>query len=96
MQIIADCLSFGKGVGYFAMLSEGMQLPIGFTIAANGQVCIPEGITHRIFVNVTQSRRKLFNNLKPGTTYYLYYVLMVGDTVGLISDCVPISSTAVL
>lgn len=96
LQIIADCLPFGTGVGYCAILSEEVQLPIGFTMAANGQVCIPEVITHRIFVNVTQSRRKLFNNLKPGTTYYLYYVLMVGDTVGLLSNCVPVSSAAVL
>lgn len=96
LQIIADCLPFGKGVGYCAILCEGAQLPVGVSIAANGQICVPVGTTTRIFVNVTQSRRKLFNNLKPGTTYYLYYVLMVGDVVGLISDCIPISSAPVL
>jgi len=90
-QLVTNCKSIASGVGYFAILSEGAQLMAGFTITSNGQVCIPEGMTNRVFINVTASRRKIFNNLLPNTQYYLTYVLICGDTVGLMSDPVPVS-----
>ena len=91
LQLITDCKAVGIGVGYFAILSEGVPLVAGFTISSNGQVCIPEGMTNRVFVNVTQAKKKIFNNLLPNMQYYLTYVLIYGDTVGLKSDQVPVS-----
>jgi len=92
LQLITNCTSFGTGVGYFAILSEGIPLPAGFTISSIGEVCIPQELTNRIFLNVTQTRRKVFSNLLPNKTYYLYYILMIGDVVGVISVGVPVGT----
>jgi len=92
LQIVTDCTAFGAGVGYFAILSEGVPLDSGAIVGSNGQLYIPEDVTNAIYVNFIQGRKKYFNNLKPSTTYYLYYVLMYGETVGTISAGVPVGS----
>ena len=92
LQIVSDCIAFGTGVSYFVILSETLQLPDGFTISSSGQVCMPAGMTNRDFVNVTKNKKKRFSNLTPNTQYYLYYVLVYGETVGLMSAPVTVGS----
>jgi len=85
LQLITNCIAFAPKAGYTAILSEGMPLMAGFSIGSNGQIHIPLGTTNRIFINSTATRRKLFNNLMPSTTYYLYYIQMIGDVVSQMS-----------
>ena len=92
LQLVTDCIPLGKGVGYTAILSEGMPLMAGFSIDSNGQIHIPAGMTNRVFINSTATRKKLFNGLLPSTTYYLYYIQMVGDVVSQMSAAVPVAS----
>lgn len=84
-QFITDCKSYGPKVGYFAIISEGIVLPKEVTLSSKGQLFIPLECNINIFTSITTTKRKTFSNLKPGTTYYVYYVLTYGpETVGFL------------
>lgn len=85
-QILTDCDTFGVGVEYLTILSEGGILPEGASIDLNGQISIPGGFAGSICTNIFLTRKKTFSNLKPGVFYYVYYVLVYKGTVGRLSE----------
>jgi len=82
-QIVANCDSFGLGVGYTVIITEGVALPAGFQMTSDGTVITPTGM--KCFVNSFGARKKTFSNLLPKTEYFVYYVLTYGKTVGVVS-----------
>ena len=84
-QIITGCDNFGENVEYVTLICEGGILPAGATVDSNGQVTFPEGFAGSIYTSVFLTRKKTFNNLKPGVFYYIYYVLVYKGTVGRLS-----------
>jgi len=82
-QIVTNCASFGLGVGYIVIVSEG-ALPDSFYIGSDGTLNIPTDI--RCLVNSLGGRKKEFNNLLPKTEYFVYYVLTYGEFAGIISE----------
>ncbi len=92
-QLIADCTPFGEGVHYIAILSEDFPLADGFSINSSGQIVYPEGVTNRVFIDVTYARKKFFSDLKPVKCYYVYYILVFGDVVSHISKGAKASSS---
>lgn len=91
-QIITNCDSFGLGVGYTVIISEGMPLPEGFALTSDGTFISPTGM--RCFVNSLGPRKKTINNLLPKTEYFVYYVLTYGKTVGVLSAGVSVVTSA--
>ena len=85
-QLITDCNPFGDGVNYIAVLSEGCPLVDGFSINSSGQIIYPKGMTNRVFIDITNSRKKIFDGLIRFETYYVYYILIFGDVVSQISE----------
>lgn len=84
-QIITGCDNFGENVEYVTLICEGGILPEGATVDANGQVTFPTGFAGNIYTSIFLTRKKTFNNLKPGVFYYIYYVLVYKGTVGRLS-----------
>ena len=90
--IITNCDSFGQGLGYTVIVSEGMPLPDGFALTSDGTFISPAGM--RCFVNSFGARKKSMTNLLPKTEYFVYYVLTYGKTVGKLSAGVSIVTSA--
>jgi Ni,Fe-hydrogenase maturation factor len=82
LQLITDCAAFGKDVGYITVVSEDEPIPEDLLIAANAQITMPLGLTHRVFASGTLARRKTYNGLVLGKKYYISTLLVYGDLVG--------------
>lgn len=91
-EIVCNCDSFGRGVGYLVILSEGMPLQAGFSVNNQGQITNPAG--NRIFINFLKDRKKTFTDLLPKTEYFVYYVLTYGNVVGIISVGISVVTSA--
>ena len=91
-QIITNCDSFGEGIGYVVIVSEGMPLPVGFQLTSDGTFVGPTGI--KCYVNSFGARKKTINDLLPKTEYFVYYILTYGKTVGKLSDGVSVVTSA--
>lgn len=91
-EVAINCDSFGLGVGYLVILSEGMPLQAGFSVNNQGQITNPAG--NRIFINFLKDRKKTITDLLPKTEYFAYYVLTYGNVVGVISVGVSVVTSA--
>lgn len=71
-QILTDCTPQGRDVTYVCLLSEQTLTPNAVTMI-NGLLTITPGLTFPVYINQNAARKKVFNNLKPLSTYYVYY-----------------------
>ena len=85
-QLFTVCKPFGDGVNYIAVLSEDFPLVDGFCINSSGQIVYPAGMTNRVFIDITTTRKKVFEGLDRFKIYYINYILVFGDVVSLISE----------
>jgi hypothetical protein len=85
-QIVSTCKSFGKGVNYLVVISEGAPLDPRVTVSSTGLLKIPSGLLNTVYVDTSRGRNKRLNGLTQGALYYISYVLIYDDTVGVFGD----------
>ncbi len=85
-QIVTTCKSFGKGVNYLMVISEGAPLDPRVTISSTGLLKIPDGLINAVYVDTSRGRNKRLNGLTPGILYHISYVLIYDNTVGVFGD----------
>lgn len=96
-KLVADC-DAQKGVNaYVCILTKGAPLPAGITVSGKGQITInmpdsPEEALalltglESIQIDLTQNRKKIFENLELMKTYYCVYIGINAGGVGGMSD----------
>ena len=87
------CAPFGKNVHFSTILVQGSPFPPGTLMNQNGQFTFPTGTTPPSYViNINGKRAKLYDNLMPGVTYFVYYVMSFGGIVSALSNPLKISA----
>ena len=88
-----NCAPFGQNVSFSTILVQGSPFPPGTLMNQNGQFSFPTGTTPTPYViNINGKRAKLYDNLIPGVTYYVYYVMSFGGIVSALSNPLKISA----
>jgi len=99
-QLISDCAVVAGAESYGALLVANNPLPAGIVISDGGQIIYennetppgpgPEPVAAPgslvFIIDLTKKRRKIFNNLQVGTTYWVYYWAMNSAGVSVLSD----------
>jgi hypothetical protein len=87
-EVLIECEAQAVGEFYGVIVSEGGPLA-GFSFS-HGLIRLDRGPANRFAMEVNKSRKKHFDELTPGTTYYFY--MYIGNAAGIsaLSDVVSI------
>lgn len=91
-ELKTTCTAFGRDVFFIAFAALGAPFPKGTTMNLDGQIIFPAGAQMPPFaMNANGKRDKMFTDLTPGVTYYIYYVMIFGGAVSALSNPLKIS-----